>query len=76
VSCTQGYIPGYITDLIPWKKEPEREPKGSALQVRQDPFLSFQQQVNRMFDDFFQGAGMEPFAAIGIGQTPYSTTGC
>jgi hypothetical protein len=45
-----------ITDLIPWKrKEPERKEEEHALQVRQDPYLTFQEQMNRTFDDFFRG---------------------
>jgi len=51
-----------ITDLIPWKKkELEREEEGRALAVSQDPFLTFQQRMNRLFDDFFAGSGLEPF---------------
>lgn len=53
-----------ITDLIPWKrKEAEGEPEGGAMEVRQDPFLSLQQQMNQMFDEFFRGTGLEPFGA-------------
>jgi HSP20 family protein len=51
-----------ITDLVPWKRrEPEHEEEGGALQVRQDPFLGFQQQMNQLFDEFFRGTGLEPF---------------
>ncbi|HFD39870.1 MAG TPA: Hsp20/alpha crystallin family protein [Anaerolineae bacterium] len=52
-----------ITDLIPWKKKSaEQETEERAIQVQQqDPFLSFQQQINQMFDDFFRGWGLEPF---------------
>jgi HSP20 family protein len=62
-----------ITDLIPWKKrEPEREEREGALQVRPDPFTTFQQQMNRMFDNFFQGSGLEPFGAFGEGWDAFS----
>ena len=51
-----------ITDLIPWKKrELEREDAERALAVTQDPFLTFQQSMNRLFDEFFAGTGLEPF---------------
>jgi HSP20 family protein len=54
-----------ITDLIPWKKkEPEQDAIGGELQVRQEPFAALQQQMNRMFDEFFQGPGLEPFGAF------------
>jgi HSP20 family protein len=55
-----------ITDLIPWKrKESDREDGEGALQVREDPFVTFQQQMNRMFDDIFQGSGREPVGVFG-----------
>lgn len=51
-----------ITDMIPWKrKESEREQEERGLAARQDPLLTFQQQMNQMFDDFFRGWGLEPF---------------
>lgn len=49
-----------ITDLIPWKKK-ELEREDRALIVGQDPFLTFQQRMNRLFDDFFAGTGLELF---------------
>lgn len=53
-----------ITDLIPWKKpESDREEEGRDLEVKEDPLLTFQQQMDRMFDDFFRGSGLEPFGA-------------
>jgi HSP20 family protein len=62
-----------ITDLIPWKKrEPDREQEGGALQVRQDPYLTFQEQMNRMFDDFFQGWGLQPFGTAREGWDAFS----
>jgi HSP20 family protein len=62
-----------ITDLIPWKRrEPDREEGGDELQVRQEPFLSFQEQMNRMFDDFFRGSGLEPLGAFREGWDAFS----
>jgi HSP20 family protein len=62
-----------ITDLIPWKKkDPEREEEEGALQVRQDPYLTFQQQTNRMLDEFFQRSGLEPFSAFREGWDVFS----
>ena len=62
-----------ITDLIPWKrKESEPESERGALQVRQDPILTFQQQMNRTFDDFFRGWGLQPFGTIGAGWDAFS----
>ncbi len=62
-----------ITDLIPWKKrEPEAEQGGGALEVRGDPFVTFQQRMNRMFDDFFRGTGLERFGALGEGWDVFS----
>jgi HSP20 family protein len=50
-----------ITDLIPWAKNRSKaDQEEGALQDRQDPFLSFQQQMNQIFDDFFQEAGLLP----------------
>jgi HSP20 family protein len=62
-----------ITDMIPWKrKEPEQEQEERGLQVRQDPYLTFQQQMNRMFDDFFRDWGLEPSPAFGGGWEAFS----
>jgi len=62
-----------ITDLIPWKKkDPDREEAGGELQVHQDPFMTFQQQTNRMFDEFFQGSGLETFDAFREGWDAFS----
>jgi HSP20 family protein len=50
-----------ITDLIPWKrKESEAEAEKRELAVRQDPFLTFQQQMNQMVDEFTRGWGLAP----------------
>jgi HSP20 family protein len=41
-----------IRDLIPWRR--------SAVAARQDPFLSFRSEFDRLFDDFFRGySGLE-----------------
>ena len=62
-----------ITDLIPWKKkEPEQDETGGELQVRQEPFAALQQQMNRMFDEFFQGSGLEAFGAFSEGWGAFS----
>ena len=62
-----------ITDVIPWKrKEPDREEGERSLQVREDPFITFQEQMNQMFDDFFRGSGLEPFSAFHEGQDAFS----
>lgn len=54
-----------ITDLIPWKrKEPEAEEE-RELAVRQDPFLTFEQQMNQMFDQFARGWSLAPFGSEG-----------
>lgn len=53
-----------ITDLIRWKKsEPDREAEEQALQAPEDPFAS-EEQVNRMFDAFLRGVGLEPLGAF------------
>ncbi len=62
-----------ITDLIPWrKKEPGQDETGGELELRQDSFASLQQQVNRMFDEFFHGPGLEPFGAFREGWDAFS----
>jgi len=48
-----------ITDLIPWKKREER-----TVPVRQEgehPIQVLQQDMNRLFDEFFRGFGLTPF---------------
>jgi HSP20 family protein len=62
-----------ITDMIPWKrKEPESEPEERALQVSRDAFLSFPEQMNRLFDDFFRSWGLDPFGAAVEGWGAFS----
>jgi HSP20 family protein len=54
-----------ITDLIPWKKkEPAQREKERAIQTSDQPFLTFQQEMNRLFDDFFGRSALEPFGAF------------
>jgi HSP20 family protein len=45
-----------IADLIPWKRE--RVP---VRREEEEPVLSFRREMNRMFDEFFRGAGLAPF---------------
>jgi HSP20 family protein len=62
-----------ITDLIPWKKkEPDQDETGGELELRQDPFVALQQQMNRMFDGVFRGPGLEPFSAFHEGWDAFS----
>ena len=62
-----------ITDLIPWKKkEPDQDETGDELELRQDSFGTMQQQMNRIFDDFFRGPGLEPFGAFQEGWDAFS----
>jgi len=62
-----------ITDMIPWKrKESEYEEGERPLATREDPMLTFQQQMNRMFDDFFRGWGIEAFGTTREGWDVFS----
>jgi HSP20 family protein len=62
-----------ITDLIPWqKRDAEREEEGGAIQKPEDPFLTFEQRMNRMFDEFFQASGLEPVGAFREGWDAFS----
>ena len=54
-----------IRDLIPWRRE--------RLPVRreaQDPFLSFRQEMDRMFDEFFEGQALAPWGQEWTGFAP------
>jgi len=54
-----------IRDLIPWKRE--------RLPVRreeQDPFLSFRQEIDHMFDEFFEGRALAPWGQEWSGFDP------
>jgi HSP20 family protein len=50
-----------VRDLIPWGRSENR------VQVRSepDPFLSFQREVNKLFDDFWHGFGV-PSQGFGV----------
>jgi HSP20 family protein len=62
-----------ITDLIPWKKEdPDRAEEARALQRPEDPLLTFEQEMNRLFDDFFQDTGLAPSSALNEGWDLFS----
>ena len=55
-----------ITDLIPWKKkDPAQQEKERSIQTSDQPVLTFQQEMNRLFDDFFGRSALEPFGAFG-----------
>ena len=57
-----------ITDLIPWKKkEPAQQEEEHALQRADHPLLTFQQEMNRLFDDFFGRSSVAPFGELGEG---------
>ncbi len=49
-----------ITDLIPWNRGKRQ------IQVQReerDPFLAFQHDLNRLFDDFWGGSWLTPYGA-------------
>jgi len=52
-----------LYSLVPWKRN------RSNIAVRssgnENPFWALQQQTNRLFDDFFDSFGMEPFGRAG-----------
>jgi HSP20 family protein len=51
-----------ITDLIPWKRtEAPSQEEEHALQTKDAPWMTFQQEVNRLFDQFFGESALEPF---------------
>jgi HSP20 family protein len=50
-----------ITDLVPWKKNETRVPVRHRQE--QDTFLDLRGQMNRLFDEFFEGPfGLSPFS--------------
>ena len=54
-----------IRDLIPWRRE--------RLPVRreeQDPFPSFRQEMDRLFDEFFEGRALAPWGEEWTGFAP------
>jgi HSP20 family protein len=48
--------------LVPWRSHNIQSP--SARDELFDPFLSFRREIDRMFDDFFEGAGWRPFGGF------------
>jgi HSP20 family protein len=47
-----------ITDLIPWKrKDPVSLEQGSAPRIEEHPLAAFQEEIDRLFDDFFRRSG-------------------
>jgi HSP20 family protein len=62
-----------ITDLIPWKKKQLAEQEEDrVLQRAEYPLTTFQQAMNRLFDDFFGRSALEPFGAFGEGWDAFS----
>jgi HSP20 family protein len=62
-----------ITDLIPWKrKEPVEREEDRFLPQAENPMLTFQQEVNRLFDAFFGRSALEPFGTFGEGWDAFS----
>jgi len=51
-----------ITDLIPWKREEKKVP---VRREEERPIDVLQQDMNRLFDEFFRGFGLAPFGALG-----------
>lgn len=50
-----------ISDLIPWKKN--RSEKSLQQRKQEDPISELQQEMNRLFEDFFERPGsLSPFA--------------
>jgi HSP20 family protein len=50
-----------ITDIVPWKKNETRVPVQHNQD--QDTFLDLRSQMNRLFDEFFEGPfGLSPFS--------------
>jgi HSP20 family protein len=47
-----------ITDLIPWRRGERKVP---VKHEEEQSVLSFQQEMNRLFDEFFGGWGLAPF---------------
>jgi HSP20 family protein len=50
-----------ITDLVPWKRSESRVPVRRAQE--QDTFIDLRSQMNRLFDEFFEGPfGLSPLS--------------
>ena len=54
-----------IRDLVPWRRE--RVP---VRREEQDRFLSFRQEMERMFDEFFEGGALAPWEREWTGFAP------
>jgi HSP20 family protein len=54
-----------IRDLIPWKRE-----QVPVRREEQDPFRSFRQEMDRMFDEFFEGRALAPWGQEWAGFDP------
>ncbi|MBN1140044.1 MAG: Hsp20/alpha crystallin family protein [Anaerolineae bacterium] len=50
-----------ITDLIPWKRDEQRVP----VRREEQSMLALQQDMNRLFDDFFRSWGVMPWRGWG-----------
>jgi len=62
-----------ITDLIPWRKKEPVEQAEDRLSLRTEhPMLTFQQEMNRLFDAFFGRSALEPFGTFGEGWDAFS----
>jgi HSP20 family protein len=54
-----------ILDMIPWKRqEAGDQEEDRALQTKEGSFLTFQQEMNQLFERFFRGSGLEPFGVF------------
>lgn len=53
-----------LKSLVPWRNSTATPPamRGDFF----DPFVSFRREVDRMFDDFFEGAGWKGAARSGM----------
>lgn len=60
-----------ISDLIPWRKN--RQEKSLQTQDQQDPISELQDEMNRLFEDFFAApAGLDRFSERGGLQAAFS----
>ena len=62
-----------LTDLIPWKREKSIPVKQSSGRELEHPLNTFQRDVNRLFDEFFNREfNLTPFEGFGFGETSFS----
>lgn len=55
-----------ITDLIPWKRrEPVEQQEEESPGSGERALTTFQQEMNRLFDNFFGRSSLQPFGAFG-----------